>query len=243
MSWQRVMLVFVAAAVVACKPIPETAPEPSAMRDVGAAAVQDDRGAADPTKPEFDPKVACRDLALASIPSVPVLATLPRKRTGDLQQVSAELAWGRVELRESNVALRLAGEELSECSPFTKDGSIPTAPRITIAIAGNRQEPAKDQADDAAGKKPQAGPGLEPGTWRFPDLEKRDFQYWNHVTVDGAGQPYTVNAIETDSGLLVIDQIDRDRKEVVGRLLLCLDRGKQGWAAGTFKLPLCEKAR
>lgn len=168
----------------------------------------------------FDPLVACGAAGLdpASIPPVPVMGTMVKNKE-ETPSLVFQLASGRMEVREKRASLRLASEKLKPCSPFLADGGLAKKPRVAATFEK-----------------------LEKGTYTFPDKEKQAFKYWNYVYTTEEGTPFTMNAFSSeDSGVVVIDEINEAEQTVAGRLLLCKDGGKKGWAAGNFEVEICDK--
>ncbi len=225
----RHQIVFCAAtllALVGLSGCENTAPAPAPSAPLGSPAqptgAPDAAGQApEPSEPRpqeldlagFDPVAACAGtLDVASIPPVDVIGQLP-DREGVLTKF--EMVDGRFERGVTGASVRLAGQKLRACSPFAADGSIPTAPRFTAATTS-----------------------LEVGSWTWPSADLKRWRYWNHVLVT-QGQPWTSHGGPADKGLLVVDEVDDNKRRVKGRALLCLEGG--GWLAGTFDLQLCDK--
>jgi hypothetical protein len=168
----------------------------------------------------FDPLKACGASPLdpASIPPLPVIGTLV-KNEEEAPSLIFKLVSGRAEVREDKASLRLASEALKDCSPFLVDGGLAKEPRLAAAFSS-----------------------LEKKTYFFPDKEEGAFKYWNYVYTTDKETPFTVNAFSSeDKGVVVIDEIDQANQKVTGRMLLCKDGGKKGWAAGNFEVPICDK--
>jgi hypothetical protein len=168
----------------------------------------------------FDPLKACGASPLdpASIPPLPVIGTLV-KNEEEAPSLIFKLVSGRAEVREDKASLRLASEALKDCSPFLVDGGLAKEPRLAAAFSS-----------------------LEKKAYFFPDKEEGAFKYWNYVYTTDKETPFTVNAFSSeDKGVVVIDEIDQANQKVTGRMLLCKDGGKKGWAAGNFEVPICDK--
>lgn len=163
----------------------------------------------------FDATAVCgAALDIASVPPVKPIGLLADK-DGKTQKV--EFVDGRFERGVHGASLRLAAQELKECSPFAKDGSIPDAARMTVAISL-----------------------LEPNVWTWPNpKDEKRWRYWNEVVMQD-DRPWTSHAGPKDKGLLVVDEVDEIKRRVKGRVLTCRDGGRS-WIAGTFDVTLCDK--
>lgn len=190
----------------------------------------------------FDPLVACGESPLdpAKIPPVPVRGIFARNQE-EVPSLPFDLDKGGayVELRDDRASLRMSSEPLRPCSPFRADGGVATGLRLAATFDGVARKiylfPENSPAPTAT-----QDPALPPG----PSVATGDaFKHWNFVynTTD-QGTPFTMNAFSTqDVGMVVFDELDEVQQKAVGRVLLCKDGGRKGWAAGNFEAPLCDK--
>jgi hypothetical protein len=234
---------------------PTDAGPKAASLDAGPAVAEQDAGPASDAAPSkgtqagevevplgFDPLVACGESPLdpAKIPPVPVRGIFARNQE-DVPSLPFDLDKGGayVELRDDRASLRMSSEPLRPCSPFRADGGVATGLRLAATFDGVSRKiylfPEGSPAPTAT-----QDPALPPG----PSVAGGDaFKHWNFVynTTD-QGTPFTMNAFSTqDVGLVVFDELDEAQQKAVGRVLLCKDGGRKGWAAGNFEAPLCDK--
>ena len=196
------------------------------------------------TPPPFDPEQACQqivNLDQTSFPAQKLTGSLPRRSAEDPSLTFTALSGHIDEREDGSHFLQLSNDALRPCSPFLEDGGIPNKPTLYVHLPSARQDTLY-RFTSAPPPPPTPTPtadGAEPND-PTPETAEARLHAWSYRYTTAEDYPYTVAArADTDPGIVVIERVDKEKKTVAGKLLLCRDEGAAGWVLGAFEVPLC----